>query len=112
MVTGKRLHHRKPLRIAFILEFSTGLVTYGRTVNLSQSGALLECAGLAMPGRPLPHPGASAVLSLSFPLSKVITTVRYATRILHVHSNCVDVSILPFSSTRADQIRLAQLLDC
>jgi hypothetical protein len=107
----KRFTRRKSMRLAFTLEFISGMTAYGYTRNLSFDGALVECNGLAIPGRLLPKAGDPAVFSLTFKCANRMVTIRLSSRIVHIQNNTIGLQLFLAGALLAHKNLLTQLLN-
>ena len=90
----KNYRRKKTIRVAFALQFYSGLSAYGYTHHLSSDSATVQCSGLATPGLAAPRPGDMAVLMLNLKEGNRVEGVRVAARILQIEGNTIRLQLM------------------
>jgi hypothetical protein len=99
------------MHLACTLEFYSGISGYGHTHNLSFDGALVQCNGMAAPGRAMPKAGDPALFGFSFRNGARLETFKMTCRVTHVDGNRFSLQLFAAGLLKQQQALLLQLLE-
>ena len=106
----RRKHVRKPVRLACVVQFSSGITLYGNTRDISLGGVNVESAPMAGPETRLPSPGESGLLTLKFKKDQVADAILVQCQVVHVTPNGIGLTVRLSELSKREQQTLGQII--
>ncbi len=106
----RRKHVRKPVRLACVIQFSSGITIYGNTKDVSLGGVNVESAPMSDPESRQPSPGESGLLTLKFKRDQVADAILVQCQVVHVTPNGIGLSVRLSELSKREQQTLGQII--
>ena len=106
----RRKHVRKPVRLACVVQFTSGITIYGNTRDISLGGVNIESSPMAGPDSRQPVAGESGLLTLKFKRDKVADAILVQCRVVHVTPSGIGLSVRMSELNKREQATLGQII--
>ena len=106
----RRASVRKPIRMACVVRFASGLTVNGLTRNLSLNGAEVESSSISGKSDRMPAPGESGLLTLKFKHAGSPDSIMVQCQLVHILGNGMGLSARFSEMNRREQEILGRML--
>ena len=106
----RRKHVRKPVRLACVVQFASGITMYGNTKDISLGGVNIESSPMAGPESRQPAPGESGLLTLKFKRDKTADAILVQCQVVHVTPSGIGLSVRLNELSKREQHTLGQII--
>ena len=107
----RRQFERKAIRMACVVQFSSGASIEGNTVDISFSGVAIESSSLAGSFQGRISPGDGGLLTLKFKKGAVTGVLKARCQVMHLLANGMGLSVRFADMNRREQDWLGEMLD-
>jgi len=106
----RRSSVRKPIRMACVVRFPSGVSINGITRNISLDGAEVESGSMSGPSNRVPVPGESGVLTLKFKHAGSPDSLMAQCQVVHILGNGMGLSARFSELNRREQEILGRMI--
>ncbi len=106
----RRTHVRKPVRLACVVQFASGITLYGNTRDISLGGVNIESSPMSGPGSRQPAPGESGLLTLKFKREQVADAILVQCQVVHITPSGIGLSVRLNELSKREQQTLGQII--
>ena len=106
----RRSSVRKPIRMACVVRFASGLTVNGLTRNLSLSGAEVESNSISGKSEKMPSPGESGLLTLKFKHAGSPDSIMVQCQLVHILGNGMGLSARFSEMNKREQEILGRMM--